>query len=50
MSLFETNEPNANPIKKHPITFTVNVAIHEKSGKYIEKILKLLLAHHQGQP
>ena len=37
MSLFETNEPNANPIKKHPITFTVKVAIHEESGKYIEK-------------
>ena len=39
MSLFEINEPNANPIKKHPITFTVNVAIHEESGKYIENII-----------
>tara|TARA_B100001248_G_scaffold25047_1_gene16440 strand:+ start:22 stop:228 length:207 start_codon:yes stop_codon:yes gene_type:complete len=38
MSLFEANEPNTNPIKKHPITFTVKVAIHEESGKYIEKI------------
>ena len=39
MSLFETNEPNANPTKKTSNNiYGQKVAIHEESGKYIEKI------------